>query len=134
MKNNAEPCTVEMSAGRFGGCLQSEFFGVVLGAVEAAAGKRASSRFVLVDIGSRAARRKMLSWIGRLLDEQVDLCDAMEMVLGAERKRRGSGRTRHPSRRRMIERRSWAATLPVQAREGLIPIGANSESKLTMIK
>ena len=47
-KNNAEPYAVEMSGGRFGGCLQSEFFGVVLGAAKAAAGKRARSCYVLV--------------------------------------------------------------------------------------
>ena len=125
---------MEMSGGRFGGCHQSKFFCVLLGAVEAVAGQRASSRFVLVGGGSGArARRKMLSRIGRSLDGRVDLCDAMAMVLGAERKRQGSDRTRRPSQRRMIGRRSWAATLPVQAREELIPIGANVESKLTMI-
>ena len=135
VKHNAEACAVEISGGRFGGCLQSKFFGVVLSAVKAVAGKRASSHFVFVGGGSGArARRNMSSRIGRLLDERVDLCDAMAMVLGAERKRQGSGRTRRPSRRRMIGRRSWAATLPVQAHEGLIPIGANSESKLSMIK
>ena len=68
--------------------LPIQFFGIVLGAVEAAAGKRASSRFVFVGGGSVArARRKMSSRIGRLLDERVDLCNAMAMVLGAERKR-----------------------------------------------
>ena len=75
MKNTAEPCAVEMSGGRFGGCHQSKFFCVLLGAVEAVAGQRASSRFVLVGGGSGArARRKMLSRIGHSLDERADLC------------------------------------------------------------
>ena len=88
VKHNAEACAVEISGGRFGGCLQSEFFGVVLCAFKAAASKWASSGFVLVGGGSGArALRKMSYWIGRSLDEQVDLCNVLVMVIGAKRKR-----------------------------------------------
>ena len=95
----------------------------VLGAVEAVAVKRARSKHF--DLSVTAWRAGMAEDCGLGLgacwrSKLTCACNAMTMVLGMERKIRGSGRTRRPSRRRMIERQSWVATLPVQTREGLI--------------
>lgn len=113
VKNNTEPCVVEMSGeaadadenlarGTAGASNPRRSLAVpVPGAVQVTADKWARSTALgLVGGGSvkRACQKFRFARTGCLADGEADLCgcDTVEMVLGAERKRRGSGRTRCP--------------------------------------
>ena len=76
---------------------------------------------------SRHGGQVLLAWVERTDDWQADMCSC-DQDGGEEAMMRPSshGGTKG--------QRSWRATLPVQARTGLIPIGANSNAKFMMIK
>ena len=87
------------------GASNSRSLGSVLGAVEAAAVKRARSKHFNLSV---AARRADLAedyglGLGACWTRGLTCaCNTIVMVLGAERKRQGSNRTRRPLPRRMI--------------------------------